>query len=46
MATTKIFAVLLCVALLWADGVLAQKWNRCDPRYYFITPADGTIYGE
>ena len=32
--------------MLWATGSWAQKWNRCDPRYYFITPADCTTYGE
>jgi hypothetical protein len=39
-------AVVLCAAILWATGTGAQKWNPCDPRYYFITPADCTTYGE
>lgn len=32
--------------MLWSTGSWAQKWNRCDPRYYFITRADCTTYGE
>ena len=42
MNATKIFAAVLCVAMLWAAGAFAQKWNRCDPRYYFITPSECT----
>ncbi|MBH0191344.1 MAG: hypothetical protein HP492_06195, partial [Nitrospira sp.] len=46
MSPTKIVAVVLCATMLWTTGVEAQKWNRCDPRYYFITPSDCTSYGE
>ena len=46
MSPIKIVAVVLCAVMLWATGVGAQKWNRCDPRYYFITSADCTTYGE
>lgn len=46
MNRIKTFAVVLCAAVLWTTGAGAQKWNRCDPRYYFITPAECTTYGE
>jgi hypothetical protein len=46
MNPIKTFAVVLCATILWATGAEAQKWNRCDPRYYFITPSDCTTYGE
>jgi hypothetical protein len=31
MNAIKIFAAVLCVGMLWATGVGAQKWNRCGP---------------
>ena len=46
MSPTKIVAVVLCAGMLWATTAEAQRWNRCDPHYYFITPSDCTTYGE
>jgi len=46
MNATKIVAAMVCSSTLWVTGALAQMWNRCDPRYYFITPANCTTYGE
>ncbi len=42
MNPIKTFAVVLSAAMLWTTGVGVQKWNRCDPHYYCITPADCT----
>src|SRR5262245_166792 len=46
VSSSRIFAAMLCAVVLWPSVASAQKWNRCDPRYYFITPANCTTYGE
>ena len=42
MSSIKIFAAVCCVAIVWATAASAQRWNRCDPRYYFITSENCT----
>ncbi|HVY04647.1 MAG TPA: hypothetical protein VHB46_01600 [Burkholderiales bacterium] len=46
MNLSSIFAAMLCAATLWPAVASAQRWNHCDPRYYFITPANCTTYAE
>jgi hypothetical protein len=42
MNAIKLFLAVCCVALMSASPASAQRWNRCDPRYYPISPADCT----
>ena len=46
MNATKIFAAVLCAAMLWASGALADRFDPCDPRYHPITPPDCTAAGR
>ncbi|MEP6601553.1 MAG: hypothetical protein ABJB49_07040, partial [Nitrospirota bacterium] len=46
MNARKIFAVMLCAAMLWAAGAFAQRSNPCDRRYHFITPSNCTSVAE
>lgn len=46
MSLSRILPAMLGAALLWAGAAEAQRWNRCDPRYYFISASTCTTYGE
>ena len=46
MKTATIGITIFCALILLATGAWAQRWNRCDPRYYPISPTDCTTYGE
>ena len=46
MNPTKIVAAMLCAAMLWTSGALADRFDPCDPRYHPITPPDCTAAGR
>jgi len=46
MNPIKIFAGVLCVAMLCASEALADRFDPCDPRYHFITPSDCIAAGR